>query len=208
MKETAREFRWLTRNHTLQPLDPYIVARSRTRVNLNTVSSLQLAVSNLLFCLEFRRIGNKLSKHLSHPYTPVIRLQGLLLQCTTLALHVEDLFSSSVVAASATTIEEHVLVHQQMHDPTRGDVARTRRSDKERSSCQVLFVSCPQVRCHENLNMSNKMCVCVVRHAVQTVLPVCSQQTRVQFCGCLKTEPKLLNGIWRVPTPVCDGHFP
>ena len=90
------------------------------RVNLNTVSSLQHIVSNLLFCLEFHGVGDQHSKHLSHPYAPVIRLQGLLLQCTTLALHVEDLFSSSVVAA-ATTIEEHVLVHQQMPDPTRGD---------------------------------------------------------------------------------------
>ena len=74
------------------------------RVNLNTVSSLQHIVSNLLFCLEFHGVGDKHSKHLSHPYTPVIRLQGLLLQCTTLAKHVEDLFPSSVVAASATTI--------------------------------------------------------------------------------------------------------
>ena len=172
------------------------------------MSSLLLVVSNLLFCREFRGIRNTISKHLSHPYTPVIRLQGLLFQCTTLALHVEDLFSSSVVAASATTIEEHVLVHQQMPDPTRGDVARTRRSDNEWSTCKVFFVSCPQVRCHENLNMSKKMCVCVVRDAVQTALPVSSQQTRLQFCGYLKTEPKLLSGNWRVPTPVCDGHVP
>ena len=107
-----------------------------------------------------------------------------------------------------TAIEEHVLVRQQMHDPTRGDVARTRRSDKERSSCKAFFVSCPQVRCHENLNMSNKMCVCVDRDGVQTVLPVCSQQTRLQFCGCLKTEPKLLSGNRRVHTPVCDERVP
>ena len=38
------------------------VARSRMRVNLNTVSSLQLAVSNLLFCLEFHWVGDKHSK--------------------------------------------------------------------------------------------------------------------------------------------------
>ena len=172
-------------------------------VNLNTVSSLQHIVSNLLFCLEFHGVGDQHSKHLSHPYASVIRLQGLLFQCTTLALHVEDLFSSSVVAASATT-----LVHQQMHDPTRGDVARTRRSDKERSSCQVLFVSYQQVRRHKNVNMSAKICVCVDRDGVQMVLPVSSQQTRLQFCGCLKTEPKLLSGSWRMPTPVCDGHVP
>ena len=163
---------------------------------------------NLLFCREFRGIGNKISKNLSHPYTPVTRLQGLLFQCTTLTLHVEDLFSSSNVAATATTIKEHILVGRQMHDPTRGDVARTRRSDNDWSTCKVLFVSCPQVRCHENLNMSNKMCVCFVRDVVQTVLPVSSQQTRLQFCGYLKIEPKLLSGNWRVPTPVCDGHVP
>ena len=78
---------------------------------------------------EFRGRGNKISKNLSHPYTPAIRLQGLHFQCTTWAKHVGDLFSSSVVAAPATTIEEHVLVRQQMQDPTRGDVARKRRSD-------------------------------------------------------------------------------
>ena len=171
------------------------------------MSSLQLVVSNLLFCREFRGIGNKISKHLSHPSTPVIRLQGLLFQCTILTLHVEDLFSSSVVAASATTIEEHVLVRRQMHDPTRGDVARTRRVDNEGSTCKVLFVPCQQVRCQVDQDMSNKMCVCVVRDAVQTVLPVCSQQTRLQFCGCLKTEPKLLNGNWRVPTSLVMNIF-
>ena len=105
-------------------------------------------------------------------------------------------------------IEEHVLVRQQMHDPTRGDVARTRRSDKERSSCKVFFVSYQQVRCHKNENMSTKICVCVDRVSVQMVLPVSSQQTRLQFCGYLKTEPKLLSGNWRVPTPVRDEHVP
>ena len=54
----------------------------------------------------------------------------------------------------------------------RGDVARTRRSDNERSSCQVLFVSYQQVRCHKNVNMSTKICVCVDRVSVQMVLPV------------------------------------
>ena len=171
-------------------------------VNLNSVSSLQLVVSNLLFCSEFRGISNKISKNLSRPYTHVISLQGLLFQCTTLALHVEDLFPSSVAAAPATAIEEHVLVRQQMHDPTRGDVAKTRRSDKERSSCQVLFVSYQQVRCHKNVNMSIKICVCVDRDGVQMVLLVSSKQTRLQFCGCLKTEPKRLSGNWRVPTPI------
>ena len=56
--------------------------------------------------------------------------------------------------------------------------------------------------------MSNKMCVCVDRVNVQMVLPVSSQQTRLQFCGCLETEPKLLSGNWRMPTPVGDGHVP
>ena len=56
--------------------------------------------------------------------------------------------------------------------------------------------------------MSSKMCVCVDRDGVQMVLPVSSQQTRLQFCGCLETEPKLLSGNWRMPTPVGDGHVP
>ena len=144
-------------------------------VNLNTVSSLQLIVSNLLFCSKFRWIGNKISKNLSQQSTPVIRLQGSLFQCTTSAKLVEDLFPSTIVAAPATTIEEHVFVHQQMHDPTRDDVVRTRRSDKEKSICKALFVPCQQVRCHENLNMSIKMCVCIVRDGVQMVLAVGSQ---------------------------------
>ena len=86
----------------------------------------------------------------------------------------EDLFPSSVVAARETTLEEHFLVHDQMHDPTRGDVARIRLSDKEKSKCKVLLVSCQQVRSHEMLNMSIQMCVCVVRDGVQMVLPVSS----------------------------------
>ena len=56
--------------------------------------------------------------------------------------------------------------------------------------------------------MSIKICVCIVRDGVQMVLPVSSQQTRLQFCGCLKIEPKLLSGNWKVPTPVCDEHVP
>ena len=76
------------------------------------------------------------------------------------------------IVRPTTAVEEHVLVRQQMHDPTRGDVARTRRSDNERSSCQVLFVSYQQVRCHKNVNMSTKICVCVDRVSVQMVLPV------------------------------------
>ena len=40
-------------------------------------------------CCFNRALGNK---NLSHPYTPIIRLHGLLFQCTTLAKHVEDLF--------------------------------------------------------------------------------------------------------------------
>ena len=168
------------------------------RVNLNTVSSLQLIVSNLLFCLEFCRIGDKHSKHLSHPYAPVIRLQGLLFQCTTLAKHVEDLFPSSDQqqqlkntswSISRCTIR-HVATSQGQEDPTR-----------QRSSCQVLFVSCQQVRCHKNVNMSSKLYVCVDRDGS-------SQQTRLQFCGCLITESKLLSGNWRVPTPVCDERVP
>ena len=181
------------------------VARSRMRVNLNTVSSLQLIVSNLLFCLEFHGVGDKHSKHLSHPHAPVIRLQGLLFQCTTLTKHVEDLFPSSDQqqqlkntswSISRCTIR-HVATSQGQEDPTR-----------QRSSCQVLFVSYQQVRCHKNVNMSTKICVCVDRDVVQMVSPVSSQQTRLQFCGCLKTEPKLLSGNWRVPTPVRDGRVP
>ena len=72
----------------------------------------------------------------------------------------------------------------------------------------MLAVPCQQVRCHKNVNMSSQICVCVDRVSVQMVLPGSSQQTRLQFCGCLKTEPKLLSGNWRVPTPVCDGHVP
>ena len=146
-------------------------------VNLNTVSSIQLIVSNLLFCRKFRWIGNKISKNLSQQSTPVIRLQGSLFQCTTSAKLVEDLFPSTIVAAPATTIEEHVFVHQQMHDLTCDDVARIRRSDKARSICKALFVSCQQVRCHENMNMSIKLCVCVcvVRDGIQMVLPDGSQ---------------------------------
>ena len=32
--------------------------------------------------------------------------------------------------------------------------------------------ACQQVRCHENLNISISMCVCIVRDGVQMVLPV------------------------------------
>ena len=156
-------------------------------VKLNTVSSLRLVVSNQLFCWEFRGIRNKISKNLSRPYTHVIRLQGLLFfQCTTLALHVEDLFSSSVGAAPATAIEEHVLVRQQMHDPTRGDVAKTRRSDKARSTCKVCFVPCQQMQCQVDQNMSNKMRVCIVGDAVQMMLPVGSRKS-FQLWVCLKS---------------------
>ena len=150
-------------------------------VNLITVSSLQLVVSNLLFCRGFRGISNKISKNLSRPYTHVIRLQGLLFQCTTLALHVEDLFPSSIAAAPATAIEEHVLVLQQMHDATRGDVARTRRSDKGRSTCKVCFMPCQQVQCQVDQNMSNKMRVCIVGDAVQMMLHVGSKNTCFQL---------------------------
>ena len=77
-----------------------------------------------------------------------------------MAKHVGDLFSSSVVAAPATTIEEHVLVRQQMQDPTRGDVARKRRSDNgQRAKCFSCLVK-------------SAICVCIVRDGVQMVLPV------------------------------------
>ena len=91
-------------------------------VHLNTVSSLQLFVPNLLFCSRFCWIGNKISKNLSHQIT---RPGFFNVQSTK---YVEDLFPSSVVAAPATTIEEHVLIHQQRHDPARDDtdVARIR----------------------------------------------------------------------------------
>ena len=46
----------------LQPLDPSSVAPSRMSVNLITVSSLQLVVSNLHFCQEFRGIRKTLPK--------------------------------------------------------------------------------------------------------------------------------------------------
>ena len=71
----------------------------------------------------------------------------------------------------------------------------------------MLAVSYQQVRCHKNENMSTNICVCVDRDGVQMVLPVSSQQTRLQFCGCLKTELKLLSGNWRVPTSLVMNIF-
>ena len=111
-----------------------------------------------------------------------------------------DLFSSSVVAAPVVPLAE-----------ARFDTWRRRkqrRVDNEGSTSKVLLVPCQQVRCHENLNKSIKICVCIVRDGVQMVLPVSSQQTRLQFCGCLKIELKLLSGNWKVPTRVCDEHVP
>ena len=71
----------------------------------------------------------------------------------------------------------------------------------------MLAVSYQQVFCHKNENMSTNICVCVDRDGVQMVLPVSSQQTRLQFCGCLKTELKLLSGNWRVPTSLVMNIF-
>ena len=110
----------------LQPLDPHIVARSRMRVNLNTVSSLQLIVSNLLFCWEFRGIRNTISKHVSHPYAPVIRLQGLLVQGTIIG---KACGRSVPIVRPTTAIEEPCL------DPSanaRSDTWRRRKDKKIR----------------------------------------------------------------------------
>ena len=103
-------------------------------------------------------------------------------------MNVEDLFSSSVVAASATTIEEHVLVHQQMHDPTRGDVARTRRSDNEWSTCKVFFVSCPHVRCHVEMLSQQKAKHDVFLRVIKNIpiniaTPTAWKPTDVFMCG-------------------------
>ena len=59
---------------------------------------------------------------------------------------------------------------ERRYSPTLGDtgVAKRRRVDNEGSTCEVLFVSCYAVRCHEMLNMSIKMYVC----SVQMILSV------------------------------------
>ena len=72
----------------------------------------------------------------------------------------------------------------------------------------MLVVSGHEVRCREDLNMSIKMCVCVVRDGVQMILPIGSQNTCLQLWVCLKVEPILLSGKWKLSTPLCDEHVP
>ena len=70
----------------------------------------------------------------------------------------------------------------------------------------MLVVSCHEVRCREDLNMSIKMSVCVVRDDVQMTLPVGSQKTCLQLWVCLQIETILLSGKWKLSTPLCDEN--
>ena len=56
----------------------------------------------------------------------------------------------------------------------------------------MLLVSCHEVRCREDLNMSIKICVCVDRDGVQMILPVALQKTCLQLWVCLKIELKTI----------------
>ena len=50
-------------------------------------------------------------------------------------------------------------------------------------------VACYAVRCHEHMNTSIKMCVCIVRDGVQMILPVGSHAKCLQVWVCLNIGP-------------------
>ena len=62
----------------------------------------------------------------------------------------------------------------------------------------MLVVSGHEVRCREDLNMSNKMCVCVVREGVQMILPVGSQKNMFTTLGLPENQTDTVE--WEVET--------
>ena len=165
---------------------------------LHTTNSLELCVAALT--------GNKISKHLNRPSIhAVVRFQSLY-SSEQHAQTVGDLFPSSVVAEPAATVGEIFSFHRQRYSPTRGDtgVAKRRSSDNEGSTCEVLFVSWQQVRCHEMLNMSILMYVCSVHDGVQMILSVGPHTKCLQMRVYPNIEPTTIE--LEVSTPLSDEH--
>ena len=124
------------------------------------VSSLQRIVSSLLLRRKLRVMRGKISKNVCHPSINASHhtTEPLFSINATSPNSVEDLFTSSAVVAPATTVEEHVSVH----DPTHGDTgdAKDKKSRQRRLNVQSAFQgSCSEVRFHVDVKMSIKMCV-------------------------------------------------
>ena len=76
-----------------------------------------------------------------------------------------------------TEVQKALVVHRMIdvnYESTRGDigVANTGEADNDASTCNVLCVCSCVLRCHVGLNMSTKLCVCVVRDCVRVRLPL------------------------------------
>ena len=108
-------------------------------------------------------VARSLKKSIIHSYTPVMRLRGIRF--------------GEQHARTLWTISSHrpLLQHQQQLDNTFRSIGRctirhmtTRVSERQQEStlkdqgAKMLVVSGHEVRCREDLNMSNKMCVLFV----------------------------------------------
>ena len=124
------------------------------------------------------RVGRSVRISIVHLYTLVIRLQG---SCFS-GQHGETVERSFPIV-SRHSADNNAWIEltdgRQRYSPTRGDtgVSKRRISDNEGSQSKMWAVPCYAVRCHEHMNTSIKMCVCIVRVGVQMVLPVGSEKS-------------------------------